>query len=187
MNQRPLIQKGTRGYYVRQYASSRTNLLIMIALTVISCVTLLTGDVYFMFSAYLPIMCTNLIELFVMERATSYMPQVIDILIAAMVVVAVVSLIVYLLCWIFSKKHVGWLIAALVFFAIDSVVLLLDMVGVGFSTDMILDVLFHAYVMYYLVSGVVAGIKLRTMPVEPVMEIEPIPSAEEIATNMIEK
>ena len=71
-------------------------------------------------------------------------------------VIAAVLLVPYLLCWIFSKKHYGWMIAALVLFSLDSVWLLLN-----FHISLILDILFHAYVLYYLIMGVRYGLLSR--------------------------
>ena len=70
----------------------------------------------------------------------------------------------YLLSAIFSKKDkVGWLIFALVFFSIDSVITLLYY---GLTIDVILDLLFHIIVVVSLARGVSAYYKFKKLPPE---------------------
>ena len=59
-----------------------------------------------------------------------------------------------------SNKY-GWVIAALAFFGIDTVSFF---VINGFSFDGILDLLFHAWVVYYLIVGVASALKLKKLP-----------------------
>ena len=67
-----------------------------------------------------------------------------------------------------KKNNVGWLVAALVLFAIDTVSMFLFM---GIDVSMILDIVFHAWVIYYLIAGIVAHKKLKELPLEePVVE-----------------
>jgi hypothetical protein len=80
-----------------------------------------------------------------------------------LLVISLVILALYLIGWIFSKKQGGWLIFALVFFGLDTLGMLL--LG-GFSIESIVDVLFHAWVIFSLVSGVVAHAKLKKLPPE---------------------
>ena len=78
---------------------------------------------------------------------------------------AAIILLVYLLCWMFSKKHYGWMIAALVLFVLDS----FFMVRLYLSLEDfsgILDVVIHVWVLYYLVIGVKYGHQLKKMPEE---------------------
>ena len=57
------------------------------------------------------------------------------------------------------------MIGALVYFSLDSLLLLLF-----FDVSFILDIVFHVWVLYYLIIGVISGIKLQNMPPEqPVM------------------
>lgn len=67
--------------------------------------------------------------------------------------IAVLLLVPYLLCWIFSKNHYGWMIAALVLFSLDTLWLLLN-----FDIGFLLDILFHGYVLFYLIMGVRNGV-----------------------------
>ena len=87
------------------------------------------------------------------------------VLLTVGLVVGLILTLPYLFCWIFSKKRVGWMVAALVFFGIDCLFLL-----VTFDLSMIPDILIHAWVMFYLITGVINGFKLKKMP-----EDEPLP------------
>ena len=76
---------------------------------------------------------------------------------------AVLVLGLYLLFWLFSKKHYGWLIPALVFFALDTIFLLRDSFGGGFDFSMVMDIAFHAWVLLSLVFGIINGSKLKKL------------------------
>lgn len=87
-------------------------------------------------------------------------------------IVAAVICVLYLLCWLFSKKgRVAWLIVALVLFALDTILMLLGGVGL----DSIIDVIFHGWVIISLSMGVSAHFKLKKLPPE---ELEAAPSVE---------
>jgi len=72
--------------------------------------------------------------------------------------------LLYLLAWIMSSKNrVGWLTFALVLFGIDTVGMLL--IG-GIALESVIDILFHGWVIYYLISGIIAHNKLKKLPIE---------------------
>ena len=139
-----------------KYGIARSNLLLVILFTLInSVISFAHGNFYFLFSASIPYYVASF------SAAWAYSPEDIGLEPAANptailvigAVIAAVLLVPYLLCWIFSKKHYGWMIAALVLFSLDSVWLLLN-----FHISLILDILFHAYVLYYLIMGVRYGL-----------------------------
>lgn len=150
---------------------ARANLLLVIIFSVINIALLLFGsDSYFLFSASIPyyavltgmLVCGKFPEWYytglgdIQFRDNSFF--------VGMLILALVILSLYLLSWIFSKKNkAGWLIFALVIFSIDTV----GMFWIyGFSVDSILDILFHAWVLYYLISGISACNKLKYLPEE---------------------
>ena len=55
------------------------------------------------------------------------------------------------------------MIAALVLFSLDSLVML-GMMALSWDVSWLVDVAFHAWVMYYLVIGVAANSRLKGMP-----------------------
>ena len=80
------------------------------------------------------------------------------------IAVAVVLAILYVLPFIFSKKlRPGWLLFALVIFILDTLFMLID---VGVQSDMLVDYLFHIWVIVSLFIGVSAGYKLKKLPSE---------------------
>lgn len=158
-----------------KYAAARSNLLLVMAFTVINIVLLVTNsNSYFLFSAYIPYMFADLGMYLCGRYPAEYYGA--DISVTAddvflgnsffvlMLVVAAFILFLYLLCWIFSKKHgAGWLIAALVFFGIDTLGMLYM---VEFSTDTVIDILFHLWVIFCLVAGIRAASALKKLPPE---------------------
>ena len=77
------------------------------------------------------------------------------------ITVAVVLAILYVLPFIFSKKlRPGWLLFTLVIFILDTLFMLID--G-GVQSDMLIDYLFHIWVIVSLFIGVSAGYKLKKL------------------------
>lgn len=131
---------------------ARYNLLLMIIFTVINIAILLTdGGVMLLFSATVPYFAVLLAS---MAEIT-----------AVGIGVALFILVLYFICWIFSKKHYGWMIAALVLFAIDTLLMAVSYILIADATG-ILDVVIHIWVFYYLIIGVKYGIKLKKLPIE---------------------
>lgn len=141
------------------YAVARGNLLVMLFLTVVNVVLIVTeADVSFMFSAFLP-------QLFFALGALMENPVFMGVMVAA----TVVNLLVYLLCWIFSKKHWGWMLVATIVFVVDTVAMFL----LTMPDFDVIGIVFHAWVLVYLIMGVVAGIKRKTAPAAPVVPEPP--------------
>ncbi len=158
-SQRPPL----RGDLQAAYDRSRANLLLVLIFTVINLFTVTFANSYYLFSATLPaIFPATMAEI---AADTEYLatigmtPETATPLIIAGLVIGLILSVPYFLCWIFSKKRVGWMVAALVFFSIDCLLLL-----ISFDLTMILDILIHAVVMYYLITGVINGFKLKDMP-----------------------
>lgn len=80
------------------------------------------------------------------------------------IAVAVVLAILYVLPFIFSKKlRPGWLLFTLVIFILDTLFMLID---VGVQSDILIDYLFHIWVIVSLAIGMSAGYKLKKLPPE---------------------
>lgn len=142
-------------------ASARGNLLLMVILTAVNLIILATGsDTMLLFSATIPYL--SLMMGLVME-----IPAFLGVTIAF----AVVILLAYLLCWWMSKKHYGWMIAALVMFAVDTLCMAMLYIELSDFSG-IMDVAIHAWVIYYLVIGVKYGRQLKTLPKTPAVASE---------------
>ena len=160
------LSKGER--YEANYNSARINLLIAMVFTLVNCVlSVVGGNTYFLFSITFPYaMVTEgafwtgimfspeeYAELGV--PASEMMPMW---FLFVMLVPAVIALALYALCWIFSKKRVGWMIAATVLFVIDTLFLILYY---GVAADFIMDYLFHGWVLFILIRGVISHFRLK--------------------------
>ncbi len=136
----------------RKYESARSNLLLVILFTAINMILLLLNSgITFLFSASLP-------QIFVVLGSYIgemwYLPAVTVI----GVILGVLSLGVYVLCYFLSKKRSGWMIVAFVWFVIDWLSMIFGFVfifEVGFGA--IIDVVFHVWITIYLVSGMRYG------------------------------
>ena len=159
-----------------KYNSARGNLLAVILFTLVNIVLLVTkSGFYFLFSAFIPYMLVDEAWFYTgrypAELYEEYYPGMIfseDKLLYICLAIAIVIVAVYFIFWLFSKNNrAGWLVATLVFFSLDTVSLLLySFLYVTFDPRSIIDILFHAWVLYYLINGLVANSKLKKLPAE---------------------
>ena len=157
-NQKP---RNKKEFALQQVKIARSNLLLMIILTVVNIVLLTVGaDTMLLFSATVPYYVA----------AFGIFSEISRLIVAGLAIAAVI-LVLYLICWIFSKKHYGWMIAALVLFILDSITMIgLYIWAEDFSG--ILDLVIHIWVLYYLIIGVRFGYKLKNIPPEEAVEYE---------------
>lgn len=164
----------------QQYKTSRMNLLLVIIFTIISMATIYLNGSYFLFTAQLPlaIFTEGVLYQQIADGTYAYMAELTaedisyytdlsDTMLIVGIVAAVIILAVYFICWLASKKHPAAMVVAAVFFGIDCVILLM-----GFSVDYIVDIIFHAWVMYYLIAAIVASSKLKKLPPEEEAPVE---------------
>ena len=166
-----------RQNYERKYKASRANLLLVVIATAINMFLIATGsDTYFLFSAFIPYFLTTIGMVqcgllppeyyeYPMEDYIFYDKS----LFVALLIISIILTSLYLLAWFMSKKNrVGWLIFALVFFGLDTLGMLIFN---GIAAEGIIDIVFHAWIIYYLVVGIIAHNKLKNYPYEdePVM------------------
>ncbi len=172
MKQRNTQNLSPRELQEQKYNISRANLLLVVGFTLLNVIlALLGGNYYLLFSASIPYfivylsmyLCGKLpVEHYEGDIQDYYFLD--DSLFIIATVLAFVIIAVYALFWWLSKeKKSGWLIAALVFFGIDTLGMFYFY---GFSVDIIMNLLFHAWIIYYLVSGIVAAQKLKALPEE---------------------
>ena len=161
-----------------RYNSARFDILAIAIFTAINLVLLAAGgDVYFLFSASIPYtigsfaryMCGLYPEEFYEGGYAAYEfldPAFFYIVLA----VAAVITLFYVLFFVFSNKNrVGWMIAALAFFSLDTLFMLWYY---GLAIDMIMDLVFHVIVIVILAMGISAHYKLKKMPAEEPMVYE---------------
>lgn len=173
-----------------RFGAARSTLLSVLLFTAVNIVLLVTNaNSYFLFSAFIPYAIMDYAMYFCGKYPAEFYEGDISeyyfldnsFLVGALVVVAII-LGLYLLSWLLSKKpRVGWLIFGLVFFALDTVLMLL-MGGEAFHT--VLDFIFHGWVLISLIGGIISYYKLKKLPAEeeaPVLQEEvPTPVEEQI-------
>lgn len=157
----------------RDYKTARVNLLLVVILTAVSVVSTIFSEdgTYFVFSAAIPrylvfmgcLLCgiyPNVDYGEVMDFEPFH-----EVVLIVMVVIATVIILAYFLCWLFSSKgRKVALIIALILFAIDTISLpiLFDL------SSILIDLVLHVVVIYYLVKGISAINKLEKMGAEEV-------------------
>ena len=152
-----------------RYDGARKNLFLVVVFSLINLVLLAVNSfTYFLFSASIPYILLSEIkylcgmfpeEFYDFDYAEAlFFPRV---LFWIALVVAVLIVAFYVLCFFLSgKNRVGWLIAALAFFTLDTVAMFLYY---GISSDMIMDIVFHAWVIVSLSVGIYAHFKRKKL------------------------
>lgn len=134
----------------RRYRTARSGLLGMMLFTVVNTVMAATGsESYFVFSDYLAYYCAVFGRVFYEDSG-----EMLYLIVGC--VLAAVLLVPYLLCWILSKKRRGALIAALVMFVLDTLLVIWDAVTYR-EISYLLDVGFHIWLLVELFLGIRSG------------------------------
>ncbi len=140
------------------FNSARSNLLVVVGFTAVNVILrLINADMYFLFSASAPMAFLDI-------AAVAEVPALVPV--AA--VLAFIIIGVYLLCWFMAQKQSAWLMVAAVLFGLDTLVLL----GLYDFSSMVIDLLMHIWVLYYLITGSAAAIKMKKQPPVPEMPME---------------
>ncbi len=163
------IDKNSREYLEGKVSTARHSLLAVIIFTIINLGMILadTGS-YFVFSASVPYELTFIGAVLTYEATGA----ILGVYTYTALVISAIILAVYGLCWFFAKKKPVWYVVAFVLFALDTVVMVL--INVEYIADYIIDIVFHAYVLYELFQAISANNKLKTMPVEAEDLEEPV-------------
>lgn len=128
-------------------------LLMVAALTAINILLIaINASFYFPFSAYLPLLITGV----GLSMGTTTALTV-------CIIISVIITVIYALLWFLSKKKTAFIAVALGLFLIDSGFML---AGIDWANPVssLVDVLFHVWVISYLIIALVAKKKLKTMP-----------------------
>ena len=124
------VDKNSREYLLRQVANGRYSLLLIVILTVVNLImTILDTNTYFLFSASVPYYLV-FVGMGIENGFVNGAWNVKGTLTYTGLVIALVIVAVYLLCWLLSKKRAGWLTAALVLFIIDTVALVVIAIAI---------------------------------------------------------
>ena len=130
---------------LQKYENSRRNLLLVVGFTAVNLVlAFLKLNFYFLFSATIPMWLYY----------------------SGLGIIGIVVILIYLACWFFMGKQRWLILIPLVLFLLDCLlyayVFYIDFTSGGnIDYSLIIDVVFHAYVMYYLVIGTMSWFKIR--------------------------
>lgn len=151
---------------LRRMASARHSLLLIMIFTVVNMVmAVLDANTYFLFSLSVPYYLSALGIL--MDGGAVGTFAVTGLVIGAAI------LVVYLLCWLLSKKKQGWLTAALVLMVLDTAALALFTFTLFDNPAVnLVDFLLHGWMIWDLVKGVSAAGKLKKLPAEAEQELD---------------
>lgn len=182
-------QLSQRQLLASKYYGARHNILLVLVFTLVNIILLVTNsNTYFLFSASIPYFLVDLGMFLCGKYPAEYytgelagMEMLNDTFFIVALVVAAVIMLLYLLSWIFSKKpRVGWMIFALVFFVIDTLGMLYLM---DISTDALIDIVFHGWVIVSLTNGIISYFKAKKLPEEeelPEPQCEPAEEAQQV-------
>ena len=149
------VDKNSREYLLRQVANGRYSLLLIVILTVVNLImTILDTNTYFLFSASVPYYLV-FVGMGIENGFVDGAWNVKGTLTYTGLVIALVIVAVYLLCWLLSKKRAGWLTAALVVIAFA----LYDS-----PMGKLVDFLLHIWAIVELIQAVRGSKKLRALP-----------------------
>ena len=159
-----------------KYKNSIQNLLLVVIFTAINTALLLTGtNTYFLFSAYIPYFSVDMgmycCGMYPQEYYYGDEELFGTEFLAFTIAISAVIVILYMLCWYFGKKKkIGWVIFATVLFALDTAFLLINC---GITSEIIIDIIFHAWVLFSIGNCIVIYYKMKKLPAEmPVTPVE---------------
>ena len=184
MFKRTDVQLSPREEIENKFKSARYNLLLAVIVTAINIFLLLIGtDYYFLFSITVPYVLVSvgmyLCGMFPSEYYDEFTSELVPLDRSVFIVLLVFSLVllsVYFISWLLSAKYkTAFFILPLVLFAGDT---LLALSYYGLSFDCLIEMLFHVWILYYLITGIIASRKLKNLP-------EDEPEADSIENNDI--
>lgn len=145
--------------FYRQINLARSNLLAMTILTVVNIAAYFFNATFsFPFSAFFPYAAVVFGDIF----AAELMDPMIFTWGAGL---AVVALILFTVSYFLSKKHFGWLTFVTILYFLD-LIFMAFIYFPDYDFSALLDFFFHFWVLYYLVIGVSAAMKLKKLPLD---------------------
>ena len=157
-----------------KFSTARSNLLLVVLLTIVNVVLHTFGSTFHMFfSSTMPMIA--IVELRPLSETFAY-------------IAAFFIIFAYFMCWWFSKRTRAFILVALIIFSLDTLLFLLfigDLLLFGiFEFAMVIGLIFHGWILYYLITGTVAWSRLQGVTNE---QLEGIKAAvdNEIASNAL--
>ncbi len=167
----PTPEEQKRQQLKQKFGVARMNIILAIGFTIVNIILALTGsDGMFLFSMTGP---------YVLTWAALNNPG--TIVVPLMIVLIVGIMAVYAVCWYFSGKRYEWLWGAAVLFGLDTLYMAFLYWNTGLVVDGLLDIAFHAYIIYYFVMGIKNGVALKEMGDAP--QVLEVPKEEGLFTE----
>ena len=144
---------------IRNYKTAWLNVALFLAFTVLNGFFVATcnieeGYTYFLFSFY------SVIQLIAAGKVMQYRdPANGDVYLGIMVVLALIVLAVLVVFWLLAKKRRWAMIVLLVLVSLDTAVVVID-IFYAQQFSLVIDVVFHALMIYYFVIGIKAAKEL---------------------------
>lgn len=148
--------------YLNRWKGGAWVLLLVGIFSVINIVLYaLKSDTYFLFTSYLP----YILGIIGVDYLTGWDNTVINTGEGIFLLsISVVIIILYFVCWYFSRKKIGFLIGGLVFFVMDTVLMTYFMVMSPEPEWFVRDCIFHLLIIAELAIGIHAAFKLKKLP-----------------------
>lgn len=157
--------------YIRQIISARSNLMMMMVLTGVNILLYaLKTSISFPFSAFLPQLS---LLIGILNYGETGSISILLLGIGGFVILAGI----YILCYIKTKTSTHWFKTALVLFVLDTIAYLYFMAPILDITT-IINLLFHVWLLYYLVMAIDAGSKLKKLLIKENEDSLVIPEVE---------
>ncbi|MCL2507608.1 MAG: hypothetical protein FWF05_00385 [Oscillospiraceae bacterium] len=138
-----------------KFQKARSNLLLVVAFSAVNLLlAAFNSNIYLLFSATAPLFVFEIGQGAAEESQSSAF--LVTGLIIAFFVIAL-----YFICWIFAKRLRAFILAALIFFSIDTLIFIFIAFAAGFEISYLLDIVFHGWILFYLIKGTAAWAKLR--------------------------
>lgn len=178
-----------RAMLENKYRSARIDLLLVAVMTLVNVIFVIAGsDSYFLFSASVPYLLSfvsalycgmlspEIYEYLEIDVATAeFLPA--PVFYVALAIALVITALYVVAFFLSNKGRVGWLVFALIFFIIDTLVMFFYY---GISFDMIIDYVFHAAVIVFLAMGIKAHRSLENLPPEELVAAPIVDVPEEV-------
>lgn len=139
--------------YAVTFGRARNNLLLVVAFTTINLIlAAFESGFFFLFSATMPTIIFEFIGA------------------PVGIILAFGGVLIYLICWLLAKKYRAFILVALILFSIDTIVFFILLFGVmaAFEIGYLLEIAFHAWVMFYLITGTMAWVRLMKVTPEQI-------------------
>ncbi len=172
--------------YTKNCSTARNVFLLSCIATAVSLLLVATLGITFTFSAYMPVAFMEqgkfdydvdngvytADELGISEQALIEYQESIDgtLSLVSSAIPAVIMTACLFLCWALAKKYPVFTIIAAVLYGLDTLLLIPDLISYYLPYDVrsgAFFVIYHAWVLYYLISGSISAAKLKKLP-EPI-------------------